>query len=83
MVLLDTRTPGTSRKIYSEDASGESQTLGYKTSALAIELYSSISHCWEGVEFIQLVYCIIIYLSFLNCDLLFIREVQWLYWKKN
>ena len=24
--------------------------------------------CWEGVEFIQLVYCIIIFLSFLNCD---------------
>ena len=25
------------------------------------------SYCWEGVEFIQLVYCIIIYSSFLNC----------------
>ena len=35
------------------------------------------SYCWEGVEFIQLVYSIIIYLSFLNCDWLPIREVQW------
>ena len=38
------------------------------------------SYCWEGVEFIQLVYCIIIYLSFLNCDWLLIREVLWFYW---
>ena len=38
------------------------------------------SYCWEGVEFIQFVYCIIIYLSFLNCDWLLIREVQWFYW---
>ena len=37
------------------------------------------SYCWEGIEFIQLVYCIIIYLSFLNCDCLLIREVQWFY----
>ena len=37
------------------------------------------SYCWEGVEFIQLVYCIIVYLSFLNCDWLLIREVQWFY----
>ena len=41
------------------------------------------SYCWEGVEFIQLVYCIIIYLSFLNCDLLLIREVQWFYWTQE
>ena len=44
MVLLDTRTPGTSREIYSEDADGETRTrqpLDYKPSALAIELYSS------------------------------------------
>ena len=34
------------------------------------------SYCWEGVEFIQLVYCIIIYLSFLKFDGLLIREVQ-------
>ena len=33
------------------------------------------SYCWEGVEFIQLVYCIIIYLSFLNCDWLPVWEV--------
>ena len=41
-----------------------SQPLDYKPSALAIELYSSISCCWEGVEFIQLVYCIIIFYHF-------------------
>ena len=41
------------------------------------------SYCWEGVEFIQLVYCIIIYLSFLNCDWLLIQEVQWFYWTQE
>ena len=41
------------------------------------------SYCWEGVEFIQLVYCIIIYLSFLNCDWILIREVQWFYWTQE
>ena len=41
------------------------------------------SYCWEGVEFIQLVYCIIIYLSFLNCDWLLIREVQWFCWTQE
>ena len=41
------------------------------------------SYCWEGVEFIQLVYCIIIYLSFLNCDWLLIREVQWFHWTQE
>ena len=41
------------------------------------------SYCWEGVEFIQLVYCIIIYLSFLNCDWLLIREVQCFSWTKE
>ena len=25
-------------------------------------------YCWEGRKFIELVYCIIIYLSFLSCD---------------
>ena len=40
------------------------------------------SYCWEGVEFIQLVYCII-YWSFLNCDWLLIREVQWFYWTQE
>ena len=77
VVLLDTGTPGTSREIYSEDADGETRTRN--PSALAIELYSSISNCWEGVEFIQLMYCINIYLSFLNCDWLLIWEVQWFY----
>ena len=60
-----------------------SQLLDYKPSALAIELYTSKSFCWEGVEFIQLVYCIIIYLWFLNCDWLLIREVQWFYWTQE
>ena len=41
------------------------------------------SYCWEGVELIQLVYCIIIYLSFLNCDWLLIREIQWFYWTQE
>ena len=41
------------------------------------------SYCWEGVEFIQLVYCIILYLSFLDCDWLLIREVQWFYWTQK
>ena len=44
MVLLDKGTPGTSREIYSEDADDSdtnSQPLGYKPSALAIELNSS------------------------------------------
>ena len=36
---------------------------GYSYTAIQLKGY-----CWEGVEFIQLVYCIIIYLSFLNCD---------------
>ena len=66
MVLLDTGTAGTSREICSEDADGEIRTrnlLGSEPSALAIELNSSKAICWEVVEFIQLVYCIIIYLS--------------------
>ena len=44
VVPLDTGTPGTSRAIYSEDASDGTPTrnpLGYKPSALAIELNSS------------------------------------------
>ena len=35
------------------------------------------------VEFIQLVYCIIIYLSFLNCDWVLFLEVQWFYWTQE
>ena len=46
----------------------------------AIQLKSS---CWEIVEFIQLVYCVIIYVSFLNCDWLLIRKVQWFYWTQK
>ena len=71
MVILDTETSGTRREIYSDDANGETRTrktLDYKPSALAIELQELKSYWWEGVEFIQLVYCIIIYLSFVNCD---------------
>ena len=41
------------------------------------------SYCWELVEFIQLVYCIIIYISFLNCDGLLIGEVQLFYWTQK
>ena len=46
VVLLDTGTPSTSRDIYSEDADdwdSNSQPLGYKPDALAIELNSSIA----------------------------------------
>ena len=46
----------------------------------AIQLKSC---CWKGVEFIQLVYCIIIYLSFLNCDWLLTWEVQWFSWTQE
>ena len=60
-----------------------SQPLDYKPSALAIAPQELKSYCWGGVEFIQLVYCIIIYLSFLNCDWLLIREVQWFYWTQE
>ena len=41
------------------------------------------SYCRELVEFIQLVYCIIIYLSFFNCDWLLIGEVQLFYWTQK
>ena len=58
MVLLDTRTPGTSREIYSEDAGGE-----LATHRLSIECSSHFakqlkSYCCERVELIQLVYYI-------------------------
>ena len=86
VVLLDTETPGTSREILQWGCrrwGSNSQPLDYKPSALAIELQELKSYCWEGVEFIQLVYCIIIYLSFLNWDWLLIREVQWFYWTQK
>ena len=41
------------------------------------------SYCWDGVEFIKLVHCIIIYLSFLNCDWPLIHEVQWFCWTQE
>ena len=55
------------------------QPLGYKSSALAMLKSCSC----EGVEFIQLVNCFIIYLSFFNCGWLLIREVQWFYWTQE
>ena len=59
-------------------ATPRSQTKCY--SHWAIQLKSC---CWEGVEFIQLVYYIVIILSFLNCDWLLIREVQLFYWTQK
>ena len=44
VALLDTRTPGSSREIYSEDTNlsdSNSEPLDYKPTALAIERYSS------------------------------------------
>ena len=41
------------------------------------------SYYRELVEFIQLVHCIIVYLSFLNCDWLLIGEVQLFYWTEK
>ena len=53
MVLLDTGTPGTSREIYSEDADdwdSNSQPLGYKPTALAIELNSSTAFAGKDLS---------------------------------
>ena len=85
VVLLDTGTPGTSREIYSEDAEGETPTRNpWITSPVLQPLsYTAQSYSWEGLEFIKLVYCIIIYLSYLNCDWLLIWEAQWLYWTQE
>ena len=68
VVLLDAGTARTSTEIYSEDAAGETQTRKHWiTNSLLWPLsYIAQMLIWEGVEFIQLVYCIIIYLSFLN-----------------
>ena len=84
--LLETETPGSrsSREIYGEDAEDETGTrnpwiTNQCSSHWAIQLKN---YCWEGVEFIQLVYCII-YLSFLNCGWLLIREVLRFYWKQK
>ena len=86
VVLLDTETPGTSREIYKWGYrwwDSTSKPLDYKPSTLAIELQELKSYCWQGVEFIQLVYCIIIYFSFLNCDWLLIWEVEWFSWTQK
>ena len=40
-------------------------------------------YCREGTEFIQVVYCIIIHLSFFNSGGFFIREAQWFYWTQE
>ena len=61
----------------------ELATPGLQTQSSSHWAIQLKSYCWEGVEFIQLVYCIIIYLSFLNCDWLLIREVQWFYWTQK
>ena len=61
----------------------ELETTGLQTqwcSHCAIKLKS---YCWEGFEFIELVYYIIIYLSYLNCDWLLIQKVQWFYWTQK
>ena len=55
VVLLDTGTPGTSGEIYNEDADGDTRTRNPSVISRVLK-----SYCWEGTEFIQLVYCIII-----------------------
>ena len=61
----------------------ELATPGLQTQCFSHWAIQLKSYCWEGVEFIQLVYCIFICLSFHNCDWLLIREVQWFYWTKE
>ena len=61
----------------------ELATPGLQTQSSSHWAIQLKSYWWEGVEFIQLVYCITIYLSFLNCDWLLIWEVQWFYWAKK
>ena len=86
VVLLDTGTSGASREIFSEDADDRTRTrnplITKQTECSSHWAVQLKSYCWEGVEFIQLVYCII-FLSFLNCDRLLIREVQWFYWTQK
>ena len=85
MVLLDKETPGTSRDIYRDDAEAEAPTRNPLITNPALQplSYTAQSSCWEGDEFVQLVYCIIIYRSFLNCDSLLIQQVQWFYWTQK
>ena len=61
----------------------ELATRGLQTQCSSHWAIQLKSYCWEGVEFIQLVYGIILSLSFLNCDWLLIREVQWFYWTQE
>ena len=59
-----------------------SQPLDYKFSALAMELYNS--KAIAGKELSLSCRCnASLYFSFLNCDWLPIREVQWLYWTQK
>ena len=83
--LLDTGTPGTSREICSEYADRETRTRNPSITNPVLQplSYAAQSYCWEGVEFIQLVYCIIKHLSSLNCDWLLIWEVQSFYWAQE
>ena len=71
MALLDTGTPGTSKEIYSEDAEkkdSNSQPLGYKLSALAIELNNSKAIAEKELSLSSwCVASLYIYSSFLNC----------------
>ena len=59
----------------------ELATPGLQTQCSSHWAIQLICYCWERFEFIQLMYCIIIYLSSLNYDWLLVREVQWLYWE--
>ena len=61
----------------------ELATAGLQTQCSSHWAIQLISYCFEGVEFIRLAYCFIIYFSFLYCDWLLIREVQWFYWTQK
>ena len=61
----------------------ELATAGLQTQCSSHWAIQLISYCFEGVEFIRLAYCFIIYVSFLYCDWLLIREVQWFYWTQK
>ena len=85
MVRLELATPGLQIQCFSHWAiAGKELSLGAQNLLLGKSWVWELKiYCWEGVEFIQLVYCIIIYLSFFNCDWLLIREVQWFYWTQE
>ena len=44
------------------------QSLDDKPSVVAIDLYGLKAIAGEELSFVQLVYWIVVYLSFLNCD---------------